>query len=114
MQDEFIYKILTKSEFESLKNNNYFEGTKKDIDDGFIHFSKKDQLIGTLNKFYKNQKNLMLLKISSSNLDNLKWENASDSQIFPHLYSKLNTQNILVEYQIKDDLDGKFILPTDY
>ena len=54
MQDEFIYKILTKSEFESLKNNNYFEGTKKDIDDGFIHFSKKDQLIGTLNKFYKN------------------------------------------------------------
>ena len=69
MQDEFIYKILTRSEFESLKNNNYFEGTKKDIDDGFIHFSKKDQLIGTLNKFYKNQKNLMLLKISSSNLD---------------------------------------------
>ena len=114
MQDEFIYKILTKSEFESLKNNNYFEGTKKDIDDGFIHFSKKDQLIGTLNKFYKNQKNLMLLKISSSNLDNLKWENTNDGQIFPHLYSKLNTQNILVEYQIKDDLDGKFILPTDY
>ena len=114
MQDEFIYKILTKSEFESLKNNNYFEGTKKDIDDGFIHFSKKDQLIGTLNKFYKNQKNLMLLKISSLNLDNLKWENASDGQIFPHLYSKLNTQKILEEYQIKDDLDGKFILPTDY
>ena len=113
MQDEFIYKILTKSEFEKIKNNNYFEGTKKDINDGFIHFSKKGQLIGTLNKFYKNQKNLMLLKISSSNLDNLKWENASDSQIFPHLYSKLNTQNILAEYQIKDDLDGKFILPKD-
>ena len=113
MQDEFIYKILTKSEFESLKNNNYFEGTKKDIDDGFIHFSKKDQLIGTLNKFYKNQKNLMLLKISSLNLDNLKWENASDGQIFPHLYSKLNIQNVLAEYQIKDDLDGKFILPKD-
>ena len=56
----------------------------------------------------------MLLKISSSNLDNLKWENASDGQIFPHLYSKLNTQNILVEYQIKNELDGKFILPTDY
>ena len=113
MYDEFIYKILTKCEFETLKNNNYFEGTKKDIDDGFIHFSKKDQLIGTLNKFYKNQKNLVLLKISSSNLDNLKWEDASDSQIFPHLYSKLNTQNILAEYQIKVDMDGKFILPTD-
>ena len=113
MQDEFIYKILTKSEFEALKNNNYFEGTKKDIDDGFIHFSKKNQLIGTLNKFYKNKKNLMILKISSSNLDNLKWENASDGQIFPHLYSKLNIQNVLAEYQIKDDLDGKFILPKD-
>ena len=63
MQDEFIYKILTKSEFETLKNNNFFEGTKKDIDDGFIHFSKKNKLIENLNKFYKNQKNLMLLNI---------------------------------------------------
>ena len=114
MEDEYIYKILNIHECEKLRNSDYFFGTEKDIIDGFIHFSKKDQLIGTLNKFYKNQKNLMLLKISSLNLDNLKWENASDGQIFPHLYSKLNTQNILVEYQIKDDLDGKFILPTDY
>ena len=112
--EQFVYKICSESEWSSAKKKGKFKGTKKDIEDGFIHFSKKNQLIGTLNKFYKNQKNLMLLKISSSNLDNLKWENASDGQIFPHLYSKLNTQNILAEYQIKDDLDGKFILPTDY
>ena len=44
MEADFIYKILSKSEFETLKNNNHFEGTKKDIEDGFIHFSKKKSI----------------------------------------------------------------------
>ena len=51
MQTEFIYKILTKNEYEVFKKTDYYSGTEKDTNDGFIHFSTKDQLIGTLEKY---------------------------------------------------------------
>ena len=113
MKNEYIYKILDRSEFEKLKKNDFFFGTKKDIIDGFIHFSKKDQLIGTLNKYFKYQKDIILLKISSNDLKNLKWELSDDGQIFPHLYSKLNNKNILEEFTIKVKEDGSFELPVN-
>ena len=43
MDFDFVYKICTKSEWLIAKQNNKFIGTKKDITDGFIHFSKKNQ-----------------------------------------------------------------------
>ena len=113
MEDEYIYKILSIHDFEKLRNSDYFFGTEKDIIDGFIHFSKKDQLIGTLNKYFKYQKDLNILKISSKNLKNLKWELSKDGQIFPHLYSKLNNKNILEEFTIKAKEDGSFELPVN-
>ena len=113
MKNEYIYKILNKHEFENLKNYDYFLGTEKDIIDGFIHFSKKDQLIDTLTKYFKNQTDLILLKVSSHNLENLKWEKSINGEIFPHLYSKLDNKNILEDYKIKNKEDGSFILPMN-
>ena len=62
MNFKFIYKICSKKELEDAKNNNQFKGSKKDLDDGFIHFSGEEQVEGTLNKYYLNQKDLILLK----------------------------------------------------
>ena len=112
MQTEFIYKILTKNEYEVFKKTDYYSGTEKDINDGFIHFSTKDQLIGTLEKYYKSEKNLILLKFPSNNLKNLKWEE-SGKLFFPHLYSKLNTKDLLEIHEL-NNLDSKFIIPTNF
>ena len=112
MQTEFIYKILTKNEYEVFKKNDYYSGTEKDINDGFIHFSTKDQLIGTLEKYYKSEKNLILLKFPSNNLKNLKWEE-SGKLFFPHLYSKLNTKDLLEIHEL-NNLDTKFIIPVNF
>ena len=46
MDFEFIYKICTKAEWLKAKKEGKFLGSKKDIEDGFIHFSNKDQLKG--------------------------------------------------------------------
>ena len=62
MNFKFIYKICSKKELEDAKNKNQFKGSKKDLDDGFIHFSREEQVEGTLNKYYLNQKDLILLK----------------------------------------------------
>ena len=39
-----VFKICEKVEWESIKNNDFFEGSKIDQSDGFIHFSTSVQL----------------------------------------------------------------------
>ena len=57
MNFKFVYKICTKSELQKAKEKKEFQGSKKDLEDGYIHFSGEDQVEGTLKKFYSNQKN---------------------------------------------------------
>jgi uncharacterized protein (DUF952 family) len=109
---KFIYKICTKSELQEAKNKGQFIGSKKDLEDGFIHFSDLEQVKGTLKKFFINQKNLILLKIDTLNLDHLIWEQASDGTMFPHLYSPLDTSNVVDEFDIILDDEGNHVLPS--
>ena len=41
---------------------------KKDLEDGYIHFSEEFQVTGTLEKFFKGQENLLLLKVNTDKL----------------------------------------------
>ena len=112
MDFKFVYKICTKAEWLEAKTKGKFNGSKKDIEDGYIHFSDKIQLKGTLNKFFLNQKNLILLKIDTLKLDHLIFEQASDGNMFPHLYSKLDISNVVDEFDITLDDDGTHVLPS--
>ena len=47
MDFKFVYKICTKAEWLEAKTKGKFNGSKKDIEDGYIHFSDKEQLKGT-------------------------------------------------------------------
>tara|TARA_B110000967_G_C18582997_1_gene410623 strand:+ start:329 stop:673 length:345 start_codon:yes stop_codon:yes gene_type:complete len=114
MNFKFIYKICTKSELEEAKTKNKFEGSKKDLEDGFIHFSGEDQVKGTLKKYYTDQKELVLLKIDTLKLDHLIWEQASDGNMFPHLYSSLNLSSVIDEYELTFDEDGLHKLPANF
>ena len=114
MNFKFIYKICTKSELLEAKNKNQFIGSKKDLEDGFIHFSGEEQVEGTLKNFYLNQKNLILLKIDTLKLDHLIWEQASDGNMFPHLYSSLDISNVVDEFEITLNDDGTHNLPTNF
>ena len=114
MNFKFVYKICTKSEWHDAKNKNKFTGSKKDIEDGYIHFSGVEQVEGTLKKFFFNQKNLILLKIDTLKLKNLLWEQASDGNMFPHLYSSLEIPNIVNEIEITLNDDGSHNLPTNF
>jgi len=112
MNFRFVYKICTKSEWQEVKSKSQFTGSKKDLEDGYIHFSGDDQVVGTLKKFYQNQKNLILLKVETIKLDHLVWEQASDGAMFPHLYSPLDISNVVDEFDIVLSNDGTHILPS--
>jgi|TARA_B100001996_G_scaffold112312_1_gene85026 uncharacterized protein (DUF952 family) len=114
MEFEFVYKICNKSEWLLAKQNKKFTGTKKDKEDGFIHFSDKQQILGTLKKYYLKQKDLILLKVETLKLDNLIWEQASDGNMFPHLYSSLDITNVCNVYEIVLNEDDTHTLPSNY
>ena len=114
MNFKFIYKICTKSELKDAKNKEQFKGSKKDLDDGFIHFSGEEQVRETLKKYYSNQKDLLLLKVDTLKLDHLIWEQASDGHMFPHLYSSLDLSNVVDEFEISLKDDGSHVLPDNF
>jgi|TARA_B110000037_G_scaffold130959_1_gene148757 uncharacterized protein (DUF952 family) len=114
MNLKFIYKICTKSEWQDIKDKGQLKGSKKDLEDGFIHFSGDDQVEGTLKKFYQNQKDLILLKVDTLKLDHLIWEQASDGNMFPHLYSHLDISNVVEEFDIILSKDGNHVLPSTF
>ena len=102
------------SEWQAVKNKGQLIGSKKDLEDGYIHFSGEDQVKGTLKKFYSNQKDLILLKVNTLKLDHLIWEQASDGSMFPHLYSSLDISNVVDEFEIILRGDGSHILPVNF
>ncbi len=82
--------------------------------DGFIHFSGEEQVKGTLEKYYPKQKNLVLLKVETLKLDHLIWEQASDGNMFPHLYSPLDLSNVVDEFEVILAENGTHKLPDNF
>ena len=56
MDFKYVYKICTNEEWEESKKKGKYEGSKKDKEDGFIHFSDKEQLKETFKNFFLNRK----------------------------------------------------------
>jgi len=87
--------------------------TKKDLIDGYIHFSKKEQLNLTLKKHFFKQDKLVLLEIEVLNLENLRWEKSQTKDLFPHLYSILKLKNVKNVFKIILNSDGTHKLPSN-
>ena len=60
-----------------------------------------------------NQSNLIILKIDALKLKNLVWEQSTDGNMFPHLYSDLDLDFVVKEYTIDLKDDGKHDLPDE-
>ena len=114
MNLKYIFKIIDVDEWKKVKQLETYTGSSKDIEDGYIHFSGEDQVKGTLEKYYSKQENLILLKVETLKLDHLIWEQASDGNFFPHLYSSLDLANVVAEYEIILQDDGNHKLPDSY
>lgn len=131
----FIYRILSAQELEEAKQVGFYKGSTKDIEDGFIHFSTKQQVSETANIHYKGKQKLKLLKINFQKLprkrslfflfffveinfsfleDQIKWEKSRKGQLFPHLYTHLSLDQTTVvqEFNLEtDSSEGNFQIP---
>ncbi len=114
MNLKYIYKIIEYNELKEAKLSGVYRGSSKDIQDGYIHFSGQEQVASTLKKYYSGTKNLILLKVETLKLDHLVWEQASDGNFFPHLYSPLDLSNLIDEYEVILDSEGNHKLPDNF
>jgi uncharacterized protein (DUF952 family) len=109
--------------------------------EGFIHFSRLDQVLGVANAFYAGQRGLLLLEVDVERLiAELRWEapvhpaapapgtlpseirfqassviplqNPLPESLFPHLYGPLNLEAVLAVHPFEPGPDGIFVLPS--
>lgn len=101
-----IYKICSDEIWQRSKQTGKFIGMPVDIADGFIHFSTKDQLNETFQKFFKGQKSLVLLTLESEEFDQslIKWEKSRNNDLFPHLYGFFSCESVIKCETLKDDI----------
>ena len=111
MNLEFIFKVIDKEEWQKAKQTGTYGGSEKDIKDGYIHFSEEDQVEETLKKHYPKKENLVLLRVNAFKLEHLLWEQASNGDMYPHLYSPLNINNVEDEFELVLDEEGMHVLP---
>ncbi|MEM7568492.1 MAG: DUF952 domain-containing protein [Pseudomonadota bacterium] len=110
-----IYKIVSAKAWRDFQLLGVFSGSEVDVADGYIHFSTQEQLLGTLDKHYAGQTDLVILAIADQSLDpaQLKWEPARGGALFPHLYGDLKLADVLQAVPVPLLEDGRFALPPD-
>ena len=92
-RDFMIYHITLKQQYqEALKAGFYTHGSLES--EGFIHFSNREQLVETANRFFQGVEDLVLLVVDQHKVSaELKFEDVN-GQSFPHLYGRLELEAI--------------------
>jgi uncharacterized protein (DUF952 family) len=78
--------------------------------DGFIHCSTPEQILYVANHFYRELPQPVLLWIDPGNLaSEIRWE-ATDGELYPHIYGPINLTAVEKTTELKPDEDGVFRL----
>ena len=110
-----IFHIVSKEDWEEAKQKGSYHPSSLD-NEGFIHFSKADQVLEVANNFYKGHKSLLILRVDSSKLlGELKIEPPLEAPfsgiLYPHLYGDMNLDAVEGEVELPCLDNGEFELP---
>lgn len=95
---EKIYKIVLPQDLEGLNNLKEIKRSGLDQQTGFIHCAFGNQVEKILQKFFKDEKEVILLELNSDLIkENLKVEeNHPGGDKFPHLYAESITSEMII------------------
>ncbi|HEY2669598.1 MAG TPA: DUF952 domain-containing protein [Rugosimonospora sp.] len=100
-----IYKLLPAAEWEKAESLGRYEGSALDRDDGFIHFSGRDQVVQTAALHFTGQTGLAMLTVDEARLGGeLRWEASRGGALFPHLYGPLAVDAVVAVAPVPEDL----------
>ena len=90
-----IYHITTNEWWAKFEGSDYYESPTLH-EEKFIHLSTAEQVSGVLERYYAGQTDLLKLHIDTEKLSaELKYEQATNNEFFPHLFGRLNKSAIL-------------------
>ncbi|BBM87455.1 DUF952 domain-containing protein [Candidatus Uabimicrobium amorphum] len=107
---EFLYHITSREEWSQAQSEYLPVNFAKE---GFIHCSYHQQIVGSANKFFHGQRNLVLLKIIPQKItSNIVDENLEGGKVmFPHIYGPLPVDAVTQVIDFPCEQDGSFCLP---
>jgi uncharacterized protein (DUF952 family) len=109
-----ILHITQRQQWEKAKNLGSYRGDTLDSE-GFIHCSTRSQVIGSANRFFKDQKDLVILVIEIDRTQaEIRYEGADDNNLFPHIYGELNIDAVVQAIDLESGADGFFKLPAEF
>lgn len=90
-----IYHIVLPEVWEKFKDQPFYEHESLERE-GFIHCSYRNQLDDVLERYYKDEKRILILHISAARLESdLIAERSTGGEIYPHIYGKINQTAIV-------------------
>ena len=93
---KYIYKVFTALEWQKVKNEKIIKIGSQLNDIDFVHLSTKNQVAGTIKKYYSDEENLVIIKLKVDDIkDILIWEKSRNNQYFHHCYGCFTTKIIL-------------------
>lgn len=96
-----VYKILLPAEWASFEADGHFDGSPFDRESGYLHFSTREQVVGTATRRFADEASLVLVEIDVSGFGNaLRWEMMPNGGPYPHLYGSLTSDAIISVHQV--------------
>ena len=91
-----IYHVTKKTDWQKAIEDGSYKAPSL-ATEGFIHTSTKEQVAGVLQRYYKNESDLILLHIEEDKLSSpLKYELApSVNEMFPHIFGPINIDAVV-------------------
>ena len=90
-----IYHIVLPEIWERFKDENFYFAPSLETEN-FIHCSYENQLETVLERYYKNEKKVLVLSINPNLLTSeLIAEPSTGGEIYPHIYGQINKTEIV-------------------
>jgi uncharacterized protein (DUF952 family) len=112
--NSYIYHITTQEDWNAAQTADAYT-TESLAREGFIHCSRRDQILATAVRFYSKRTGLMLLCIDPrAVIAPIRNENLEGGEtLFPHIYGPLNLSAVLMAVPFPAQADGSFQFPKD-
>ena len=109
-----ILHVASRTDWLDAKNSgNYTADTL--ATEGFIHCSRREQVLRVANAVFAGQRGLVLLVIDPRRLSpEVRWEPGADrpEELFPHVYGPINLEAVVRVLDFEPGPDGRFMLPS--
>ncbi len=113
-EQPMIYHIISRTAWQAAQAAGVYRPPSL-AHEGFIHFSKLEQVVATAQRFYASERDLLLLEVDERQLiSELLYEQATDVvESFPHLYGALNLEAVVRVMGFSADSQNNFQLPPE-